>query len=189
MIGFKDQNPSPSVSFMVFSACFYGICSAMMNIVNKFLLNSWQFNYPELILASQLLFTIFGLKLLKSCNKISLVSYSLQSAKSCALLSFFFSSNTCLGMLFQRECVCPVGARYMPLRNRRNPTAFTCPGHPLEVIPLVVLTMVKMRVSREIFNFYCFGDYCTVLTKSPQYIVSKHTKTSVEFSALSLIRV
>ena len=96
-----DDPAAPSVKLMVFSAFFYGVCSAMMNIVNKLLLNTWKFNFPEVILASQLLFTIGGLKLLKFFNKIKLLSYNRKSAKSCALLSVFFSSNTCLGELIK----------------------------------------------------------------------------------------
>lgn len=87
-----------SIKLMVFSAIFYGFCSGIMNIANKFVLKTWSFDFPEVIMTAQLVFVILCLKVLDKCNKIKLVEYNFTSAKSCALLSVFYSTNTCFAL-------------------------------------------------------------------------------------------
>lgn len=86
-------------NLMIFSAWFYGFCSGSMNIINKLLLNTWSFQFPEVLMSGQLLFVIVSIKALKTFKKVELVDYDAQSAKSCFLLSFFYSSNTFVGKL------------------------------------------------------------------------------------------
>ena len=93
----EGHSPRAGMQLMLFAAGLYLVCSGAMNFVNKLVLNYWSFKFPEAILLAQLLFTVAGLKLLKHWKKVNLACYDKKSAKSCALLSLFFSSNTCLG--------------------------------------------------------------------------------------------
>ncbi|CAK8696291.1 unnamed protein product [Clavelina lepadiformis] len=87
-----------SLQMMAFSAGFYGICSGSMNFINKLLLNTWEFSHPGFILVMQLLTLVAGLKLLNALGKITLISYTTASARSCFLLSLFYSANTLLAL-------------------------------------------------------------------------------------------
>ena len=93
------NNNNYSIKLMIFSACFYGFCSGMMNIANKIVLKTWSFKFPEVIMTAQLIFIILCLKVLNKFEKIKLVEYNLATAKSCALLSVFYSTNTCFALL------------------------------------------------------------------------------------------
>lgn len=46
-----------SVRYALNVALFYGVCSASMNFFNKFLLNTWSFNFPNFIMFAQMIAT------------------------------------------------------------------------------------------------------------------------------------
>ena len=92
-----SSTSSHSVKVMLFAAVFYGICSGSMNFINKFLMTSYSFPHPGVMVLGQLIFLSSILKCLEGLGKIKLVTYSRQTAKSCFLLSFLYSANTVMG--------------------------------------------------------------------------------------------
>lgn len=42
------------IGYAVITALFYGVCSGSMNFINKWVLNSWEFHYPNFMVFCQL---------------------------------------------------------------------------------------------------------------------------------------
>lgn len=90
-----------NIGYAVSTALFYGICSGSMNFINKWVLNSWEFHYPNFMVLCQLaLFTavITGLRGAGKLTDNVVLSYTLERGRQLAVLSMLYITNVILAL-------------------------------------------------------------------------------------------
>lgn len=90
-----------SLQWSLFASVLYGFCSGSMNFLNKAVLSVWQFHHPSMIILCQIIMLSTGLYILKACNKVTLVDYTLDRAKKLWKLSLVYCLNAVVG-----KCLC-----------------------------------------------------------------------------------
>jgi len=93
----KESN----IGYAVSTALFYGICSGSMNFINKWVLNSWEFHYPNFMVLCQLtLFTavITGLRAAGKLTDNVVLSYTIERGRQLAVLSMLYITNVILAL-------------------------------------------------------------------------------------------
>ncbi|XP_072165654.1 uncharacterized protein [Diadema setosum] len=76
------------------AALFYGVCSGSMSFFNKLLMNTYEFNYPVVIMLCQMSFTVAILKFLHVLGRLELPGYGGENARRCLLPSLFYILNS-----------------------------------------------------------------------------------------------
>ncbi|XP_041485430.1 UDP-galactose/UDP-glucose transporter 7-like [Lytechinus variegatus] len=76
------------------AAGFYGLCSGSMSFINKLAMNTYGFNYPEIIMLAQMSVTVAALKLIHLLGKTDLPNYTRDNARLCFLPSLFYVLNS-----------------------------------------------------------------------------------------------
>lgn len=76
------------------AACFYGVCSGSMSFINKLAMNTYGFNYPEIIMLAQMSVTVAALKLVHLLGKVNLPAYTKENARLCLFPSLFYVLNS-----------------------------------------------------------------------------------------------
>lgn len=95
------------------TALFYGICSGSMNFINKWVLNSWEFHYPNFMVFCQLALFVSLITFLRKIGKINdnlVLAYTLERGKKLSLLSLFYVSNVILAL-------CALSGMNIPMYN------------------------------------------------------------------------
>ena len=90
------------VAYAFSCALFYGVCSGSMNFTNKWVLNTWGFNYPNFMEFCQLALFSFVITALRKTGKITdnvCLAYTRERGRQLALLSFLYLTNVILGNL------------------------------------------------------------------------------------------
>ncbi|CAK8696289.1 unnamed protein product [Clavelina lepadiformis] len=187
---------NPTTSFMLFSIFFYGICSCSMNFINKFVLTSWSFNQPAILLLGQLPLLSLVLRVLKASGKIELVTYDLKTAKSCALLSVLYCANSVIALVALSGMNVPM---YNALR-RCIPLASMLLGYFVFTkrptfnifMSIIVITIGAAVAASGDLNFhlksYAMGITSAILM-SLQLIVLQYNGTEKHLTSLDLLYV
>ena len=92
---------SNKVVYAFSCALFYGICSGSMNFTNKWVLNTWGFNYPNFMVFCQLALFCFTISFLRYIGKITdsvVLAYTKERGKQLSVLSFLYLTNVILGI-------------------------------------------------------------------------------------------
>lgn len=97
MINIKESQ----IGYAITTALFYGICSGSMNFINKWVLNSWEFHYPNFMVFCQLLLFTIVITLLRATGKLTdnvVLSYNLERGKQLCVLSVLYITNVILAL-------------------------------------------------------------------------------------------
>lgn len=89
------------VAYAFSCAIFYGVCSGSMNFTNKWVLNTWGFNYPNFMVFCQLALFSFVITALRKTGKITdhvCLAYTRERGRQLALLSFLYLTNVILAL-------------------------------------------------------------------------------------------
>nr|XP_039274155.1 UDP-galactose/UDP-glucose transporter 7-like [Styela clava] len=97
-MGNKDSDEAASLKWTLFSTILYGFCSGSMNFLNKYILSYWSFHEPGIIMFSQMVFLSFGLFVLKSAGRITLVDYTPEKARIFLPLTVIYSVNSIMSL-------------------------------------------------------------------------------------------
>ena len=99
------------VAYAFSAALFYGVCSGSMNFTNKWVLNTWGFNFPNFMVFCQLALFSAVITFLRYIGKITdsvVLAYTRERGSQLSVLSFLYLTNVILGidqkMLHQVEC-------------------------------------------------------------------------------------
>lgn len=187
----------PSVKYALNVALFYGVCSAAMNFVNKFLLNTWSFNFPNFIMFAQMLATSGCIVVGKKFNRYKWVeSYSIANAKKCAPVSLIFCVNTVLALM-------ALGGMNVPMYNAMRRCG------PIAIV-LLSPWFISQETNRNIFisigmitvgtfiaasgdldfdmKAYLFGAV-SVFTQALYFLVVQQLGVDRAFNALSIVYI
>ncbi|CAB3977499.1 UDP-galactose UDP-glucose transporter 7 isoform X5 [Paramuricea clavata] len=82
----------------VAAAVFYGIVSGSMSFINKIVLTTFDYRYPEVIMLAQVTCTALGLEICRRSNLINISAYTLERAKKFLLPSICFALHTILAL-------------------------------------------------------------------------------------------
>ena len=80
------------------AAAFYGICSVSSAFVTKTLMDTLHFDFPVIIMVTQMIFTILVLELLSCFGVITLPAYTLKRGLSFAWPALFYGANAVLSL-------------------------------------------------------------------------------------------
>jgi drug/metabolite transporter (DMT)-like permease len=82
----------------ILAAAFYGVCSVSSAVVTKALMDTLGFDFPVIIMASQMVYTILVLEALCCLNVITLPEYTLKRGWSFLWPSLFYGVNSVLAL-------------------------------------------------------------------------------------------
>ena len=71
-----------------------GSASGSMSFINKLAMNTYGFNYPEIIMLAQMSVTVAALKLVHLMGKVNLPNYTRENARLCLFPSLFYVLNS-----------------------------------------------------------------------------------------------
>lgn len=87
-----------STAFYAFTAIFYGVVSVSITFFNKLVLNTYQFNYPNVILTLQLALTLAVLSALKHTNLIDYPDFDVHQAKQLLPVGLLYCVNVAVAL-------------------------------------------------------------------------------------------
>jgi len=190
------ESKAASARWMFTTAAFYGVCSGSMNFINKFLMTSYSFPHPGVMVLGQLVFLALTLKALEALGKVKLTTYTAQTAKSCFLLSFLYSANTVMALL-------ALNGMNVPMYNsiRRCIPLFTL---FLTYIVFTKKPTLKITASVLVITFgtilaalgdvtfdlraYAMG-FMSVLTNALHLIVLQYNGTEKKYTTIDLLYI
>ena len=82
----------------VAAAVFYGIVSGSMSFMNKIVLTTFDYRYPEVMMLSQVICTALVLEIFRRADLVHIHSYSLERGKKFFLPSICFALHTILAL-------------------------------------------------------------------------------------------
>jgi len=89
------------VAYAFSAALFYGVCSGSMNFTNKWVLNTWGFNFPNFMVFCQLALFCSVITFLRFIGKITdsvVLAYTRERGSQLSVLSFLYLTNVILAL-------------------------------------------------------------------------------------------
>ncbi|XP_077999720.1 uncharacterized protein LOC144452494 [Glandiceps talaboti] len=179
----------------VSAALFYGVCSGSMAFINKLVVTTYDFHYPNFIMLSQMIFTAALLEVLRRRGMVNVPGYTLALGKDLLIPSVCYAFHSVFALTALSDINIPmynVIKRCVPLVNLFIAPFILKKGPPsvaiVSSVSLITIGCVIAGMGDIEFNVYAYiYGGISVLSQALYLLYIQKTGIDKQISALGVL--